>query len=404
MNPAAIDTGSRNVSGAGSRLIERMHHYVFPTSVGTGAAPLPLKNSLSLQLDADAPFRLFGVVVWNLNVENNQGCDGQLALRFKRADGRTIQGQLISSNLAFPGNQYNINGTPNKAFVCPIYPSVLYPANSVIELDILGLPSATTAPPGAIIIFVGTKIYEDGTIWAPNYPLKWRGRPYLNNLLIPNFNPLNGALLNQVFTVEQDADFVWQAGVYTDYAGGGAAVLFQSEAGGLSIQAQVGAPAGITIQFVLGGALSVGVIGNAITVTMVIANQTQAIVNAINGTPAAFALVNAVNINNPFAPLPAFPVTAIPAGLAPTQICQLVDLGIIVRDWNGKAYSNGYVPAALLFPFMSAQMPGFLYPEIYIPTQQQLFFDLNYLYPGFTPTVNPVNVVLGLKGMKVYPQ
>lgn len=384
-------------------------------SGGTGAVGGSLQNGLSLLTDADAPFRLYGVVVWNLDVENNGGFEGQIALRFKRPDGRLIQKQLTSSNLLFPGNQYNITGlAPNKAFVCPIYPSILYPANSVITVDLLGLPSnVTTPPPGCIIVFVGCKIYEEGDIWAPKYPTKWRGRSYLNNLLIPNFNPLNGALLNQIFTTEQDADFVWQAGVYTDFAGGALPILFQTEGGSLSVQAVPGAPAGITIAFTTAiGAnqpTSVAVIGNAITVTMSTDSLgglnalTGALVSAINGSVAASALVTAalLGISASFQP---FGATAIPAGSGAVDVCQLVDLGVIVRDWNYKAYSNGYVPAALLFPFLTAQMPGFLYPEIYIPKQQQISFDLQYLYPGFTPSANPVNVVLGLKGMKVYPQ
>ena len=49
--------------------------------------------------------------------------------------------------------------------------------------------------------------------------------------------------------------------------------------------------------------------------------------------------------------------------------------------------------------------PAFLFPELYIPKNQQLYFDFNYLYPGFVPAANPVgNIVLGFQGMKVYPQ
>ncbi len=361
---------------------------------------------LSIQLDADAPFRLYGVCLWNLGLSANflDGFDGQISLRFTRPDGRYIQKQLTSSNLLFPGNQVNLGLTPNKAMVSPIYPNVLYPANSTIQIDIIGLPSNATMPVGSVIVFIGVKIFEDGAVWSPKYPAKWKARPYLENLTIPNLDITKGPSLNNTFTTQRDADFVFQAGVYTDVAGGGQQVDFDTEAGGLSIQAKPGAPAGITSQLVVGGAFSVVTIGEAITVTFTVSQATGTIVSGINADATAGALVTAVNMNNPLAPFQAFPITPIPAGLSADSICQLVDLGVIVRDWNQKAYSNGYVPAALLFPFLTAQMPGFLYPEIYIPVNQQIYFDLAYLYPGFTPGVNPITVVLGMKGMKVYHQ
>ena len=83
---------------------------------------------------------------------------------------------------------------------------------------------------------------------------------------------------------------------------------------------------------------------------------------------------------------------------------QLVDLGVIIRDPGYKAYSNTYVPVALLFPFNSSQAPGWLYPEIYIPRLGQIYFDFNYLNPAFTTKASPFTITLALKGMKVYPQ
>lgn len=277
---------------------------------GFGTGTSSPTQGLQLRLDQDAPFRLFGVMVWNLGVSQDQGFDGQVSLRFTHADGRYVQRNLTSSNLLFPGNQYSNGGQfPNKGWMAPIHPNILYPPNSTITVDIEGLPTGATAPPGFVIVFIGTKLFEQGAIWAPQYPAKWRGLSYLENLTVPSIDVTTGVpLLNQLFTAQQDADFVWQAGAYTDF----------------------------------------------------------------------------------------------PVG-ANTPLCQLQDLGVIVRDFTNKPYSNNYIPVGLLFPFMGCENPGFLYPEIYVPKRQQLLFDFNYLYAGFTPAVNPVQVVLGLKGMKVYP-
>ena len=54
-------------------------------------------------------------------------------------------------------------------------------------------------------------------------------------------------------------------------------------------------------------------------------------------------------------------------------------LGIIIRDTYGKAFMNDYVPIELIFGFDNSQNPGLVYPEIYIPKQQQLFMDIAQL-------------------------
>lgn len=308
-NPAfnALVTLGPPLGGLGSQFISYPQTFL-TGGFGTGAGTAT--QGLQLRLDQDAPFRLFGVMVWNLGVAQDQGFDGQVSLRFTHADGRYVQRNLTSSNLLFPGNQYSNGGTfPNKGWMAPIHPNILYPPNSTITVDIEGLPTTATAPPGFVIVFIGTKLFEQGAIWAPQYPAKWRALSYLENLSVPSIDVTTGVpLLNQLFTAQQDADFVWQAGAYTDF----------------------------------------------------------------------------------------------PVG-ANTPLCQLQDLGVIVRDFTNKPYSNNYIPVGLLFPFMGCENPGFLYPEIYVPKRQQLLFDFNYLYAGFVPAVNPVQVVLGLKGMKVYP-
>jgi len=50
-------------------------------------------------------------------------------------------------------------------------------------------------------------------------------------------------------------------------------------------------------------------------------------------------------------------------------------IGVKIKDYTGKYYMNDFVPVELLFGFDNAQIPGFPYPEIYIPRQQQLTLD-----------------------------
>lgn len=275
---------------------------------GGGSA---LEQGLTIKIDPDAPFLLTGVCVWNSNPDIDTVFDGQAALRFQRPDGRYIQRALTSTNLLFPGNQYNQGLTPNAALRSPIRPGVLYPPNSVITLDILGLPSSASLQL-LTIVFCGINLYQTGSIWDPKYPAKWKGRTYLDNLTIPSYSSFNGASVNNIFNVQNDADFVWQVGVYTDFGAGTS---------------------------------------------------------------------------------------------GDTPIAQLRNLGVIFRDYTYKPYMNDYVPIGLVFPFLSAQAPGYLYPEIYIPRNGQMLFDIAPLTGNEAPPAGPpITVVLGLKGMKVYPQ
>ncbi len=50
-------------------------------------------------------------------------------------------------------------------------------------------------------------------------------------------------------------------------------------------------------------------------------------------------------------------------------------IGLKFKDYMGKPYMNDFVPVELLFGFDNAQIPGFPYPEIYIPRNELLTFD-----------------------------
>ena len=141
-------------------LVERMQHFVIPVS----AADVQPKLGLSLQVDLDASFRLYGVCVWNLGVPEVDGVDGQVAVRLYRPNAQQIQRQLTASNLLFPGNQYNLTGvSPNKAMAAPIRPGVLFPAGSVINLRCdVGLGTGIAVPAGVLVILLGNEHLAQG--------------------------------------------------------------------------------------------------------------------------------------------------------------------------------------------------------------------------------------------------
>jgi len=96
------------------------------------------------------------------------------------------------------------------------------------------------------------------------------------------------------------------------------------------------------------------------------------------------------------------------------------DVGILLMDADKKPYSNDYMPLDVLFgsgqfpptiplgaiplfipPFgPGPALPGLFYPEIYVPKNHQLIYNLNR-----TDAVGlPADFTINLIGQKVYPQ
>jgi hypothetical protein len=83
-------------------------------------------------------------------------------------------------------------------------------------------------------------------------------------------------------------------------------------------------------------------------------------------------------------------------GVPRCEVGIMKGVGVIIKDWQGKAYMNDFVPAELIFGFDNSQTPGLVYPEIYIPKNQALYLDV--------APFGPLNGLLTLtfKGKKVY--
>ena len=71
--------------------------------------------------------------------------------------------------------------------------------------------------------------------------------------------------------------------------------------------------------------------------------------------------------------------TSYPASTS-SPVGALRGLGMRMKDWRGKYYMNDYVPLELIVGgFDYSQTPGVIYPEIYVPKNQALYFDLEVL-------------------------
>lgn len=261
-------------------LLERPQWYVANMLNPALTANYLIENQ-ELRLDSDAPFRATGVCVYVVgNTPNTQN----ITLRFTRPDGSWVQKFLTSGEALNPFDQGAVagaggNNPPFYSYASPLGTNLLYPPNASILVDYLDLTGNATV----LVVFIGTKIFEAGNVWAPTYPARYTARPYFGYSLqfqtgaLPIFDfPLN---------INPDADFVWQAGRQTDQ----------------------------------------------------------------------------------------------PAGGSLSPVGSVRSLGCKFKDWAGKYYQNDFMPVELLFGFDNGQFPGLLYPEIYIPKNQALYFDFKVL-------------------------
>lgn len=72
------------------------------------------------------------------------------------------------------------------------------------------------------------------------------------------------------------------------------------------------------------------------------------------------------------------------------------DVEFRLADYYGKRYSNDYINWRWLFS-TTAQRPGLFYPELYIPSKEQFFYDVRQGTPGAAAVFN-----LSLMGAKVF--
>lgn len=395
----------------------------------------------SLQIMPDAPFRLYAVAVFPINGGTGANI-GQLKMRFTRPDQSWMQRHLVPTLSLAPGippTAANPLGfpSPNYFLFSPVYPNLVYPPNSVITIDIQRI-DGTTEPLNTVVVFIGANVYENGRTYDPTYPAAFSAIPYFGYNVLCDALLLNQGIVRDVpLNIAPDADFVWQAGVHTDVpvgqftefgiANGVAEVAFLSK--------KLGPPPGIITVTVNSPVptpnqpFSLVVTGNDIVINI----ETDGAGNEVTTADAVVAIVAA---DPSCQALGVFMVVTAEGGSPPGKMPDtggvprplqgggsggfiasgqtidgnLINLGVRMKDQSGKYYSNvqtnqnsalaGFVPAAVMFGFSNGQLPGLLYPEIYLPKNGAMYFDFAMLDGSLNP--NFQTPILTLKGQKVY--
>lgn len=181
----------------GADLVERHYDYVFKTGTLTANQILTGQQQ---KINADAPFILRSLQAF---IEGAGGQTNELSMRFADANGRFRSNTLL--NL-----QPDLDGSLGFAQFAPIYPQIVYPPNSNIEIDLrndLGSSRAMS------IVFQGITLHPRGSVYAPQFPAKFALIPFVYPI---NFQIVRGAasvtLSDQVLQVKSDADFLFTHG------------------------------------------------------------------------------------------------------------------------------------------------------------------------------------------------
>jgi hypothetical protein len=244
-------------------MIERPQWYV-QRFADSGVVGSSLLNVIK-QLDTDAPFRLHSIAIVSYG-----GDLSNFSLRYTDPALRWVQRNLIPAQALNPQASGVVTPPPTFIYPSPVSPNMLYQPGGMVQFDFSDLPNFSSTL--VFIVLCGTKIFPDGGTWAPSYPKSYRALPFFGyTLQIPVSNL---PALDFPLNIQQDADFVWQAGQQWSSSNG---------------------------------------------------------------------------------------------------------LGVKIKDWQGKYYMDDYVPVEVLFGYANAQLPGLVYPEIYIPKNQRLYFDVAQL-------------------------
>jgi hypothetical protein len=389
-------------------MIERPQYYNL--ALNQFGSANPSQTNIEKKLDSDAPFRLLGIAIISY-LGNSLSFTN---MRMTRPDRSWIQrflAPMTALNPFYQDVQGAIGEEPGGApppflFASPISPNLIYPPGGTIVFDFSNLADTI-----AQLVLVGTKIFRPGAVWAPSYPPKpYRSIPFLDYALQITPPAFGAAPLLQVpFDVQPDADFAWQAGQHT--GGGMQASLTLGGEALASIEFAAVTPGtggdAITVAITSPGPLApllITVVANAITIQpqtdgggAILTTGAQLAI-AMNSTPAAAALVTTICQGSCGDPIPNTGGVATPL-TGGTNVGPTGGIGIRIRDWNGKYYMDDFTPIELIFGFAHAQTPGLLYPEIYIPKNQALYFDFSTL-SNIPAAV--AELTLSLKGQKVY--
>ena len=172
-------------------MIERHQDYLLnvPSVPAGGVIQVPLR------MDTDAPFAA------RLVKSRNIGLNGWRFTTPRRA----YQSNQLRTDWIVPA-VHGQGPYPSRGSL--VYPELIYAPNSTIDVDM----GNTTGEPIANmqLLFRGSKLFTDGTQWAPTYPEKMAILPYVYPVIVPI--PAVGQVLNNILQIQNDADFVFRYG------------------------------------------------------------------------------------------------------------------------------------------------------------------------------------------------
>jgi len=156
-----------------------------------------------LQISGDAPFVLTGRAVRHaytstLRQTNLQGLKTKWTGPTR--DFRQQSYVLEALQMAYYGAQ----GNPK-----PIVPGILYPAKSVLILNLKNTGASTIT--NLSFYFRGFELYPKGAVPAYTYPRKFASQTFAYPVAVTGLG-VSETRLNQIFTVKQEADFVLRGG------------------------------------------------------------------------------------------------------------------------------------------------------------------------------------------------
>ena len=162
-------------------------------------------TDIILQMDNDAPFYMTGRAVrcaYATGRSFSQAKLNGLKTKWTGPGGRDFRQQdyiLESLQMAY----YGQFGNPK-----PIAPGILFPAGSVLRLDLRNTgPTITNLQ----FFFRGHKLYPWGAVIENHYPPKFAPQTFSYPVFVSQLG-VSELRQNQIFTVKTDADFVLRAG------------------------------------------------------------------------------------------------------------------------------------------------------------------------------------------------
>ena len=173
-------------------MIERHQDYILTVP----SVPVSGVQQVPLQLDTDAAFAL------RLIRSRNIGLSGW---RFTTPS-RAYQSNALRTDWIVPVQSGQLPFASRGSIA---YNQMIYEPGSNILVDI----GNNTGEPisNAQLLFRGSKLFRDGSLWAPTYPPKMSIRPAVYQVVVRNVG-LSETRLNNQLTIKNDADFVWRAG------------------------------------------------------------------------------------------------------------------------------------------------------------------------------------------------